>query len=725
MRYSNPNGNGAKPFLTKLAEEKPENALKYAAVYAGMGLLVVPNEGKKPLLKGWTESQLTEEEVPLHFGNGQNVGLVLGEPSNGLVATDIDTAEALTIADQFLPQTLVGGRKSTPKAHRYYRAPGAKTMKWQDTDGTMLLEVRSTGCQMLVEPSVHPETGEPYRWVREGTLEAVETVAEDLEKRCTKLATATVIARHLPPIGGRHEYAKAVVGYLLRRLDEDIVRQIVLAAWQAGEGDSEDAVRDLEGIIEDTTRRLAEGENAFGSPKLEEMAPGLPKLLDIWWGWNSGERARIGGLVVGDEGPPTHDELRDRFSAANPHHAHGLGEWRHYEVGVWIPVPEFLVKRRIVAVLEEAKPERIKPTSGLLSSVHELSRVELAVPDEQWDSDQDILVCGNGALHIPTGELLPHSPAHFATGAVPYDYDPDATAPTWEQVLEDVLGKELASFFQEFAGYSATPDTSLETALWLCGQPGGGRSTLLAGLETMLGPRAGVLGLGEIERNRFALAQIPGKFLLTATEQPAGYMRVSHTLNALISGEPLQVERKFRDPFTLVPRCKIAWAMNELPRLKSTSDGLLRRVKVIELDPIPENERDPEVKNKVREEGPGILTWAMEGQRRVKQRGGFLIPETVKDATEEFGLSNDVPKSFVQEACITGKESEEQAGPLYKAYRHYCLEHGHQPMSAKSVAKEWKRLGFGTRGLHGRTVYKGVKVDPKWIGEQDDYPRSR
>ncbi len=160
MRYSNPNGNGAKPFLTKLAEERPQNTLAYATLYAGMGLPVVPNDGKKPLLKGWTKSQLTEEEIPLHFGNGQNVGLVLGEPSNGLVAADIDAAETLTIADRFLPLTLVAGRKSTPKAHLYYRAPGVKTMKWQDTDGAMLLEVRSTGCQMLVEPSVHPETGE-------------------------------------------------------------------------------------------------------------------------------------------------------------------------------------------------------------------------------------------------------------------------------------------------------------------------------------------------------------------------------------------------------------------------------------------------------------------------------------------------------------------------------------------------------------------------------------
>jgi bifunctional DNA primase/polymerase-like protein len=237
LRYSNPNGNGAKPFLTKLAEEGPQNTLEYATLYAGMGLPVVPNEGKKPLLKGWTKSQLTAEEVPLHFGNGQNVGLVLGEPSNGLVAADMDAPEALVVADRFLPPTLASGRKGTPRAHRYYVSPGMKSKKWQDTNGTVILELRSTGSQTLVEPSVHLETGEPYRWVREGTLEAVETVATDLEKRCTKLATARVIARHLPPIGGRHEYAKAVVGYLLRRLDEECVREVVLAAWHAGGGD--------------------------------------------------------------------------------------------------------------------------------------------------------------------------------------------------------------------------------------------------------------------------------------------------------------------------------------------------------------------------------------------------------------------------------------------------------------------------------------------------------
>jgi phage/plasmid-associated DNA primase len=63
-------------------------------------------------------------------------------------------------------------------------------------------------------------------------------------------------------------------------------------------------------------------------------------------------------------------------------------------------------------------------------------------------------------------------------------------------------------FSQEFSGYALTTDVSHEIALWLCGPPGGGRSTFITGLEAMLGEKVGTLGLGEIERSRFALADI-------------------------------------------------------------------------------------------------------------------------------------------------------------------------------------------------------------------------
>ena len=60
------------------------------------------------------------------------------------------------------------------------------------------------------------------------------------------------------------------------------------------------------------------------------------------------------------------------------------------------------------------------------------------------------------------------------------------------------------------------------------------QETFLLGLETMLGARAGTLGLADIERTHFALAGIAGKTLLTAAEQPSAFLRSTHIINQLI-----------------------------------------------------------------------------------------------------------------------------------------------------------------------------------------------
>jgi len=278
----NLNENGTTPSFTDLAEIKPENVLEAAVQYTKMGVFVTPCKGKKPVLAGWPQQRLNVEDLPQHFGNGQNVAWILGEPSGWLVDVDLDVPEARKISDLFLPKTLRGGREGTPDAHYWYRSPGAKTKRWQDVDGTMLVEQRSDGCQTLVPPSVHPN-GERYLWDPNGVLELAEVDLDQLEERCTKLATATVVARHVPA-GGRHEYAMAVIGFLMRHLEREATLEIVWAAWHAADAAGTDALRDLDGIAEDTERRLAEGENAFGGPTLQEMVPGLPKLLDRWWG---------------------------------------------------------------------------------------------------------------------------------------------------------------------------------------------------------------------------------------------------------------------------------------------------------------------------------------------------------------------------------------------------------------------------------------------------------
>jgi putative DNA primase/helicase len=213
--------------------------------------------------------------------------------------------------------------------------------------------------------------------------------------------------------------------------------------------------------------------------------------------------------------------------------------------------------------------------------------------------------------------------------------------------------------------------------------------------------------------------------LVVATEQPSDFINSTHILNAIISGEAVQVEEKYKPSYAVIPRAKICWAMNELPRIRDANNGLFRRVKVVAFPELAEDKRDERVKEAIKTEGAGILVWSLEGLRRLNERGHFEVPEAVREATEEFLLANDLPKMFVEEACKVGEGLETQAQKLYEAYRHYCVIKGHKPQSITSVATDWKRLGLGPRKLHGRTIYTGVEIDPEWIGIQEDYPKTR
>ncbi len=335
----------------------------------------------------------------------------------------------------------------------------------------------------------------------------------------------------------------------------------------------------------------------------------------------------------------------------------------------------------------------MRPSSNRLFRGRKLIEVQLTLPEDRWDRDPDLLVCANGTLHIPTLELRQHSPLHFITSGVPYAYDPQATAPVWGRMLDEVYG-EVHEFLQEFAGYCLTTSTRYETAVWLYGDPGGGKSTFILGLETMLGKRAGLLGLSDIERSGFMLMELVGKTLVTATEQPTDFMAAMSTVNKIISGESVLVDIKFKDPITITPTCKVLWSMNDLPRVTDANNGIFRRVKVVRVPPLPAARRDPAVKEMIACEGPGILNWALEGLRRLNERGQFVLPDVVLAETEEFKMSSDVENGFVADACKRSQNGRIKSSRLYSAYKDWCQINGHKPKSSTRVARDWERLGF-------------------------------
>jgi putative DNA primase/helicase len=141
----------------------------YAPLYWAAGLPVIPlrQRNKMPDITQWSTYSLrmpTESEQLIwlsSFPRG-NVGLPLG-PESGLCMIDIDTEDE-DLVQQILsmlppsPWKRVG-KKGMALAYRF---EGQKNFKLRNAEGGMILEFLGLGNQVVLPPSIHPDTGRPY-----------------------------------------------------------------------------------------------------------------------------------------------------------------------------------------------------------------------------------------------------------------------------------------------------------------------------------------------------------------------------------------------------------------------------------------------------------------------------------------------------------------------------------------------------------------------------------
>jgi hypothetical protein len=239
----------------------------------GWQIIPVPAGQKQPMLKGWQDLRLTEDDLEAHFSEGPiNFGVLLGEPSGGLIDIDLDAPEAVQLAPYFLPSTdCIFGRASKPRSHWLYRTdPVVRTKKFQFADPSskktsMLVEVRSTGCQTVIPPSIHPEE-EIIQFDRDG--EPVNISGETLVRAVGRLAAASLLVRYWPE-GSRHDAALALAGGLLRSgwSEDDVTSFIQAVATEAGDPEVTDRVR----AVGDTAAKLRRNEPCTGWPRLAEL----------------------------------------------------------------------------------------------------------------------------------------------------------------------------------------------------------------------------------------------------------------------------------------------------------------------------------------------------------------------------------------------------------------------------------------------------------------------
>jgi rubrerythrin len=287
------------------------SALEIAKDYLRRGWqpLPIPHRSKNPNFPGWQKFETTEADLPKHFnGKQQNIGISLGSKSKGLADIDLDSPEAIRVADFFLPPTEAEfGRAGNPRSHRLYYCEAEKYNKFNnplllaskdkaEREKACVVEFRcKDGLQSVFPGSTHKETGEAIEWSKEG--EPLRVSTGELYRATSQLACASLIAT-IWRDGIRQDLAMALSGALLRNgFDIPAAKNFIKAICFAA-NDEETSAR-LQ-AVEATAQKLERGENIYGFPRLAELTD--KKLVETICKWLG-----IDSRSDFEQGAPKHD----------------------------------------------------------------------------------------------------------------------------------------------------------------------------------------------------------------------------------------------------------------------------------------------------------------------------------------------------------------------------------------------------------------------------------
>jgi len=337
-----------------------------------------------------------------------------------------------------------------------------------------------------------------------------------------------------------------------------------------------------------------------------------------------------------------------------------------------------------------------------------------------WDSNDWLLGVGNGVLDLRTGTLRNALPDDRITLNTEIDYNPDATAPRWEQFLSEIFDgdDELVGFIQRAVGYTLTGDTR-EQCLFLChGGGANGKSVLLDILRTLLGDYAKNTPFStfEMDRNNANtndLAALSRVRLVTAAETNEAQRLNEARVKAITGGDPITARFLHKEFFEYLPSFKVWLAMNHKPRILGADDGIWRRIRLIPFNvKFKGKDADKTLPDKLNAELGGILAWAVRGALDW-QNGGLREPQVVVAETVNYRHESNNVLIYLDEQTIQNPQARIVSSTLYKKYRDWCNERGDYPISIQEFGRRMSDAGYISQKISGYKRYTGIELPTK------------
>jgi len=367
----------------------------------------------------------------------------------------------------------------------------------------------------------------------------------------------------------------------------------------------------------------------------------------------------------------------------------------------------------------EKKGEREKLGSfAFVFGLERRLRSKLAATVAEWDANPMILnTPGPWTIDLETGERRESCREDRCTKSTAVGVM--GVCPLWCRFLDDVCAgsADRIAYLQRVAGYACTGSTAEQCLFFLFGTGQNGKGVFVRTLAWVLKDYAAASAIetftAGMTRHLEELAVLRGARLVHTSETDRDKTWNEARLKQVTGGDYIRANYMRQNSFEFLAAFKLFVSGNHKPALNSVDKAVKRRFNLIPFDvEIPDDRRDPELEDRLKLEGPGILAWIVEGcvQWQLK---GLAPPADVRAATETYIGDEDLVGQWLQDCCELGPNGYTKTATLFSdpvcGWRQYAEKRGEHPgqlrnLSNELVKRKFRNFRRGFKGLELRSV---------------------
>lgn len=336
----------------------------------------------------------------------------------------------------------------------------------------------------------------------------------------------------------------------------------------------------------------------------------------------------------------------------------------------------------------------------------------------EFDANPMFLGVQNGVIDLRKGLLLSPQSYIRVSKRCAIQYDPEATCPSFEKFLAEVLpDQDVRDFIQRWLGYCLTGRSNEKKFIMLIGSGDNGKSILIELENWLLGSYAVKIDTEMLMHHPRApqgpspdIVALKGVRVAYANETSEGQRLADARVKDLTGGDTLTGRVPYGiSALTFAPTHKLMLIGNHRPVITDTSSGMWSRVVLVPFEVvIPKENRDRLLLDRLKQEGSGFLNWMLRGCAGYLKRG-LDVPDKLDAAATRYREDQDMVGQWINEHCSRGANLRCDGRAGYKAFQKWCRDNGHGQPSKTTLTR---RLGeVQVQQTPCRKYYTGIELN--------------